>query len=304
VEKKKKQNQDNMDYIYHLIIIISIYSVLSLTMNILVGYLGILYLAHPAIAGIGAYTFAILTTTHSVSFFPALLAAGIVSMIGGFILSLPTFRLKSHYIGMCTLAFLLITNNIFINSRELTRGALGIPGIPRPTIFGEYIGTNTGFLIFTLVITIISCAILHRILNSPFSKVIETIREDEIASKTIGKNTAKYKIQAFLITSFFGGIFGAILASYLGYINPWNFAIPELILLVAMVVVGGMASFWGSILGAIIITLLPETLRFLQIENAEIIGGLRHAIYGLLIILFMIFRPNGILGKRTNIFSK
>jgi branched-chain amino acid transport system permease protein len=293
-----------MDYIYHILILMSIYSVFSLSMNLLLGYLGILYLAHPAIAGIGAYTFAILTTMHAVTFWPALLAAGGIAMIAGFFLSLPTFRLRSHYIGMCTLAFFLIMNSVFINSRELTRGALGIPGIPRPTVFGQYIGTNLSFLIFTLAITTITCFILHRILHSPFSKVIETIREDETASKTIGKNTAKYKIQAFLITSFVGGVFGAILASYLGYINPWNFAMPELILMVAMVVVGGMASFWGSIVGAILIILLPEPLRFLQIENAEIIGGLRHGIYGLVIILFMIFRPNGILGKRTNIFSK
>ena len=291
-----------MDYIYHLAIFICIYSMLSLTMNILVGYLGILYIGHPAIYGIGAYTFAILTTQHSITFFPSLLISGIIAMIFGAILSIPAFKLKSHYIGMTTLAFLMIMHGIFINSRELTRGALGIPGIPRPTIFGEYLGTNFTFMLFTIAVTLICGFILHRILRSPFAKVIETIREDETAAKTIGKNTIKYKFQAFLITSFFGGIFGAMMASYLGYINPWNFAVPELIIITAMVIIGGMASFWGSVVGAIIIVLLPEPLRFLQIENAEIIGGLRYGIYGLLIILFMIFRPNGILGKRTNIF--
>ncbi len=291
-----------MEYIYHLLILASIYSVFSLTMNLIVGYLGILYIAHPAIYGIGAYSFAILTTQHGVEFFTAMGASGLISMAAGGLLALPAFRLKSHYIGMSTLAFLFIMNNIFINSRELTRGALGIPGIPRPTIFGQYLGTNGSFLLFALAATVIACFLIHRILHSPFAKVIETIREDETASKTIGKNTAKYKFQAFLITSFFGGIFGAILASYLGYINPWNFAIPELIFITAMVIIGGMASFWGSIVGAILLTLLPEALRFLQIENAEIIGGLRYAIYGALIIVFMIFKPNGILGKRTNIF--
>lgn len=292
-----------MDYILHLLILITIYSILCLTMNIILGYLGILHLGHPAIYGIGAYGYALLSINAGFSFFPALICGGFFAMIAGLILSIPALRLKSHYVGMATLAFLIIVQGLLINMRDLTRGALGIPGIPKPTIFGYYFGTNTSFLLLSLVLTIIICFILHRVMHSPFSKVVETIKEDETASKTLGKNTIKYKIQAFMIASFFAGIGGGLLASYLGFINPTSFDPKELIIIITMVIIGGMASFWGSILGAALIILLPEPLRFIDLP-AEFIGPLRYAIYGLLLILFMIFRPNGILGKRTNIFSK
>jgi len=272
-------------------------------MNIILGYLGILHLGHPAIYGIGAYAYAILSINAGFSFFPALLAGGFFAMLAGLILSIPALRLKSHYVGMATLAFLIIVQGLLINMRDLTRGALGIPGIPKPTIFGYYFGSNASFLILSLILTTIICFILHRVMHSPFSKIVETIKEDETASKTIGKNTIKYKIQAFMIASFFAGIGGGLLASYLGFINPTSFDPKELIIIVTMVIIGGMASFWGSILGAALIILLPEPLRFIDLP-ADFVGPLRYAIYGLILILFMIFKPNGILGKRTNIFSK
>ncbi len=292
-----------MDYIYHLLILITIYVTFVSTMNVIVGNLGILYLGHPAMFGIGAYTFAILTTQHGYGFFTALLAAGIITALAGFLLALPTLRLKSHYIGMATLGFLMIVHGLFVNLRDLTRGALGIPGIPKPNIFGHSFSTNLEFLLVSLLICALIGAIFYRIINSPFGKVIETIREDETAAKTLGKNTAKYKIQAFVLISFFAGIMGGVYASYIGFISPWNFALDQLIILIAAVIIGGMASFWGSVVGAALIILLPEPLRFMDLPT-DIVGAMRNAIYGLLVILFMIFKPNGILGKRTNIFSK
>jgi len=269
----------------------------------LLGYLGILYLGHPAIFGIGAYTYAILMLDHGFTFFPALLLGGVAAAIAGALLSLPSIRLKSHYIGMTTFAFLIITNNLFLNLRGITRGGLGMPGIPRPTIFGETLLTQASFFPVVLIITVVSLLILHRILHSPFSRVIETIREDETASKTLGKNHIKYKIQFFIIASFFGGIGGGLLAAEIRFINPASFNVDQLLIVLAMVVVGGMGSYWGSILGAIIIVLIPEMLRFMSLPIG-FEGPVRLAIYGLIIILFMIFRPNGLLGKRTNIFSK
>lgn len=291
------------EYLLHLANLIVIYSMLGVSMNLVLGYLGILYLAHPAMYGIGAYTVAILTTTGHTNFFLALLLGGVFAGLAGLILSLPSLRLKSHYIGMTTLGFLIITFGLFTNLRDVTRGALGIPGIPRPEIFGIILNTNGSFLIFNIIIAAILLTILYKILNSPFSKVIEAIREDETAAKTLGKNTALYKIQAFTISAFFGGIGGGLFASYLGFINPSSFNVHELIIILTIVIIGGMGSFWGGIAGSLLIFLLFEPLRFLQL-NPEIIGALRYGIYGLLLILFMIFRPNGLFGKRTNIFSK
>lgn len=296
-------NQDNMEFYFRLFNTILIYSTAAVTMNILLGYLGILYLGHPAIFGIGAYTFAISMLDHGLSFFPALLLGGFAAMLASFILSLPALRLKSHYIGMTTFAFLIIVNSLFLNLRDLTRGGLGIPGIPRPTIFGKTLLSQADFFPVVLIITLIIMLILYRVLHSPFSRVIETIREDETSAKTLGKNHVKYKIQAFLIAGFFGGIAGGLLASEVRFINPGTFSTDQLITMLAIVIVGGMGSFWGSILGAIIITMIPEILRFLTVPTGYE-GPIRLMIYGLVIIFFMIFRPNGLLGKRTNIFSK
>lgn len=286
-----------MDYIFFLLTFISIYSLIVISMNILLGYLGILYLAQPAVVGIGAYTFANLAM-RGTPFTIALLAGGISGAIATFLLSFPALKLKSHYIGMTTLGFLLIINGIAINAKEITRGALGIPGIPKPSLFGYIFFTNFEQLLLISAISIICCAILYKILHSPFAKKVEMIREDEIATKTLGKNVYLTKIQIFVISGFFGGIGGGLMATFLGFINPWNFDVKELIMLLAMAIIGGLASFWGSILGAIIIVLLPEILRFLPIPP-DIVGALRYGLYGLLIILFMIYKPSGILGRIT-----
>lgn len=224
-------------------------------------------------------------------------------MIGGLILSIPAFKLKSHYIGIATLSFLFIFNSLVFNLKDLTRGSMGIPGIPRPTVFGFYLESNLSFFLFTLVVTVFICTILYKVLHSPFSKVIEAIREDEIAVKTLGKNTRVYKLQAFMISTFFSGIAGALFASYLGFISPQNFHIPQLTTAICMIIVGGMASFWGSIVGTVILVLIPELLRFLTLPP-DILAGVRFGAYGLILILFMLLRPNGLMGKRTNIFSK
>lgn len=224
-------------------------------------------------------------------------------MIGGILLAIPSFKLKSHYIGIACLAFLFIFNGIVYNLKDLTRGSLGIPGIPRPAIFGIHLESNFSFFIFTLIITILICTILYKILHSPFVKVIEAIREDETAVKTLGKNTKLYKLQIFMISTFFSGIAGALFASFLGFINPQNFHIPQLTTAISMIIVGGMASFWGSIIGTVILVLIPELLRFLTLPP-DILAGVRFGVYGLILILFMLLRPNGLMGKRTNIFTK
>lgn len=290
-----------MEYLLYVLTGILLYSIVTLTMNLLLGYLGILYLAHPAIFGFGAYTFAILSQ-NEIGFFWALIAGGFVAMLAGLVVALPSLRLKSHYIGMSTLAFLFIANNLFINNREITNGARGM-NAPRPTIFGELLNTNLEFFLFTLVVSSVIFLILYRITSSPFAKIVESIREDETSTKTLGENTYFYKIKIFMVATFFGGIAGGLLASYWQFISPKNFSIHSLIFITAMVIVGGMASFWGSILGVVVIHALSEGVRFLPLDD-EMKGAFQLGIYGLLIILFMLFKPTGILGRRTNIFSK
>lgn len=292
-----------MDYLLHILILITIYSILALSLNLLIGYLGILQLGHPALYfGVGAYSFAILSQ-RGAGFFLALLGAAVFSLVIGALFIIPALRLKSHYIAIATFGFLAITQGVIIQLREITRGPLGFPGIPRPEIFGFLFQSNFSFFVLALIFAIFIGCVVHRIVHSPFGKLLEAIREDETAVKTLGFNTILPKAQIFLASSFFAGIGGALLASYLGFIGPTNLTASEVILVISMVIVGGMASFWGSIAGAAIMILLSEALRFLGLPS-EIVGAGRFALFGLILILFMLFRPHGLFGQRTNIFSK
>lgn len=298
----------DLAYILNLLSQFSIYSLIAVSMNMLVGYLGILYLGHPAIYGIGAYTFAILTSQHQFPFIISLLIAGIFSGIMAFLLSLPSLRLKSHYIGMTTLSFLFIMHSLFTNLRGLTRGALGINGIKRPENIFELPDRVTSsalsFFTVTALVSIILLFIIYKILKSPYAQNIEATREDELAMQSIGKNTYKIKMQIFTIVGIVGGIAGGLFASYYRVIVPNSFNVSELILILAMVIVGGIASFRGSLIGAGLMIFINESLRFFTGIPEEAIGPTRYALYGTLIICFMLFKPNGISGRITKIFSK
>ncbi len=292
-----------MDYLLRILITINIYIILTLTLNLIVGYLGVLNLGHPGFYGTGAYTYALLSL-HGVSFPLAVLSSAGLSALLGFFLGLSSLRLRSHYMAIASLGFLIIVLSLIVNLPSLTRGPLGIPGIPKPELFGYTFQSNFSFFLLSIVFTFFIALFLYRLIHSPFWKIVEAIREDEIAAQTLGKNTLKYKLQVFVLSAFFAGIGGALLASFLGFINVQTFNIDELIFVICMVVVGGMASFWGSIVGATLLVLLDESVRFFTFVPSQIIGPVRFSLFGLVLIFFMIFRPNGILGKRTNIFSK
>lgn len=301
-----------MEFIIHLGILILLYIIVIESLNIVLGFTGILHLAHPTFWGLGAYSYAI-SSINGWGFFESLFLAGIVASFAGFLLSLPALKLKSHYIGITTLGFLYIVNTLLISSScliktsnfkicpaELTRGSLGIPGIPRPSIFGFEFTSNLSLFFLVLIITVICMVAMYLILHSPFGKILHAIRQDEIAVKSIGKDVVKYKIQAFVVAAFFAGISGALFATFKQFIHPVDFNVITLTLFIVMVVFGGMASYWGSILGAFVIALIPELLRFLPLP-AEIVGPMRFLIYGLIIILLILFKPEGILGKKSKL---
>ena len=285
-----------LDYFYNLITLLAFLSLLTLSLNIITGYIGYLNLGHVGFWAFGAYTFAILTFS-GVNFLLAMLAAGIIAGITGFILGLPTLRLKSHFIAIVSLGFLYITYSLIINLDGITRGPLGIAGIPRPSLFGYDFQDNFSLMLLTLTISAICGFILYRVLHSPFGKVLETIREDEIAAKALGKNTYMYKLQAFILSAFFAGIAGALSASYFNYIGPGGFGIHQEIFFVAALMVGGAGSYWGSFLGTAIILSIEEISRFAPLAP-NLVGPIRAIIYALILICVMLWRPNGILGKK------
>jgi len=282
-------------YLIHLLILAGIYLILAISLQLAVGFSGLLNLGHIAFYAIGAYTSALLSLAGW-PWWLCLILAGIVSMIFGFLLSLPTNKLKGDYLALATLGFSFVIYAVALNWTGLTRGPLGLPGIPKPSLFDFVFSDNLAFLILTVIIAVISYFIIKRIVSSPFGKVLEAIRDDELATKVLGKNTFKMKTYALGISAFFAGIAGSLYAHYITFIDPSSFTLLQLIPVIAIVIIGGLASLKGTIIAAIILVLLPEPLRFIGFPSS-IVGPARQIIYALLLLLILIYKPKGFYGK-------
>jgi len=285
-----------MNYIYHLLIYLDIYLIVAMSLNLLMGYAGLLQIAHAAYFGIGAYTTALLMVKLGVGFIPALFVSAIVSGILSLLISLPAWRFKGDYFVMLSLAVQIALYSLMYNWTELTNGPFGITGISKPVIFGnKYVTLDNIFLLFT-VLMILCGAIFFILLRSPWGRALKAMRDDELAARGLGKNTRLLKLQAFFIASAFVAIAGGMYASYVSYIDPTSFTIDESILMVSMVIIGGTGNFMGPVVGAIILIAIPEILRFLQMPDS-IAANIRLLAYGLLLVVMIHKRPAGIAGE-------
>ena len=282
-------------YIIHLLILIGIYIILAISLNLAMGFTGLFNLGHVAFYGVGAYTSALLTLNLGIPFWISLLIGGLIASFFGLLLAIPTVKLKGDYLAIATLGFAVIIENIFRNWVSLTRGSLGLSGIPKPIIFGLSF-SGSSYLILVAFFVFLTYVIIKHITDAPFGRVLKAIREDELAASSLGKNIVKYKTQSLVISAFFAGIAGSLYAHYITFIDPSSFTILESILIISMIIVGGLASVGGAVIGAVILVLLPEPLRFLPLPSFSI-GALRQMIYAALLIILLIKRPQGILGE-------
>ena len=282
-------------YFIHLAILICIYVILSISLQLSIGFTGSFNLGHIAFFGIGAYVSALLAI-NGAPFIVCLLSAGIIAAFFGFLLSIPTRKLKGDYLALATLGFSFVVYSVLLNWGELTRGPLGIPGIPKPEIFGIVFSDNLMFLILAAVVAAISYLAISRIISSPFGKVLAAVRDDELAAKTIAKKTFRAKAYSLAIAACFAGIAGSLYAHYITFIDPSSFTLLQLIPILAIVIIGGLASLRGSVLAAIIIVLIPEPLRFIGFPSS-VVGPARQIIYALILLAILLFRPKGIDGK-------
>lgn len=285
-----------MNYIFTIIATTCRYWIYTQSFNLLFGFAGILNIAQVAFAAVGAYT-TVLLNMNGVPFEIAFLAGGLSGGLCALLLSLPVLRLREDYIVLATLGFAEIIRLVATNWISLTRGPLGIPGIPRPTVFGWHMETLGEYTLFMVIVTALILAIIWKITHSPFGKLLEAIREDETATKTLGKNVVRAKIEVFVISGFLTGIGGALVAYFLQFIDPNTFNIHEMLTVLLCAVVGGLGTFRGGIIGPIVIQILFETLRFLPIPSAYV-GPLRYFLYAALFLGIILLRPQGILGRR------
>lgn len=285
-----------MNVIFHLLIMSGIYIILALSLNLLLGYAGLFSVGHGAFYGIGAYAAAILATKLGFPFWGEILAAASIAGLCGFVIGFPTLRLRGDYLALATFGFAVIIYSVFNNWYDLTRGPLGIRGIPKVVLFSIPLSSLWSYTVLVGFFVLLTIFCIRRLTYSAFGKVLEAIREDDMAATAIGKNIAKFKVLAFIIAAFFAGIAGVLYAHYVTFIDPSSFLIQESFLIFSMVIFGGMGSIGGSILGAAILVILPEALRFLGLPSA-VAANMRQMIFGVLIVFIINWRPEGLLGK-------
>jgi branched-chain amino acid transport system permease protein len=285
-----------MEYILHILILIGIYAILSVSLNLLVGYTGILSIAHAAFYGVGAYVAALMALRLQSPFLLNIFLAVIAAAVLGFVIGVPSLRIKDDYFVIATFAFQIITFSILNNLVDFTGGPLGLPGIPQPVIFGFTVSTHLEFLILVLLLGSLTFWISDKIVKSPFGRLLKAIREDEVFSQSLGKNVFAVKVKVFIVSGALASVAGVIYATYITYIDPTSFTVMESIFIISIVIIGGAGNIKGSIIGSAVLVALPEILRFIGLPNS-IAANIRQILYGGLLIIFMIWRPKGFVGE-------
>jgi len=281
-------------YYLHIIIMSGIFVLLASSMNLITGCTGRLNLGHAAFYGIGAYASTLLVMRLGFPVWLAIFLAGLITIFFGILIGVPCLKLKGAYLAITTLAFGEITRLAMMNLVGLTNGPLGIRGIPNPPpiIFGGSLSisfeSKTSYYYFLLALCLACLLIIRRLLSSQIGRTFVAIREDEVRAETVGIDTTHIKLMNFALGAFFAGLAGAFYAHYVRFISPDTFTLNETFTILTMVVIGGLGTFYGPIIGGVLFTFLPELLRA--------IADYRMMIYGLMMSVAIIFMPEGIIG--------
>ncbi len=280
------------NYLLEVVTVAFLYAILATALNITVGLTGVLVLGFIGFYAIGAYVTGMLTAKFALcNFWVALPLSGLVAMLFGVLLGIPTLRLKGDYLAIVTLGFGEIVK-IFLNNLDaLTGGPNGILGIKRPGFGFFSVDSVAGFYYFAFAFLAVTIFILSRIIDSRFGRAWVAVRENEMAAGALGIDVFRKHLLSFSISAFFAGIAGSLFAAKQGFISPDSFTFYESVLVLCMVVLGGLGNIAGSVLGAFLLIVVPEFLREFALY--------RMLIFGAVMIAFMIFRPHGILGSRT-----
>ncbi|MCI8465626.1 MAG: branched-chain amino acid ABC transporter permease [Lachnospiraceae bacterium] len=276
-------------YFVTVAILGGVFAILAMSLNLISGFMGITSLGHAAFFGVGAYTAALLSTRCGWPFLLTLLAACVVSLIFGFLLGLPTLRLSGRYLTIVTLAFCEIIRTVETNWRSLTGGATGITGIPEAEIFGYVFDSPRKLYFLILVLCVLTYVLIARLMNSRLGRGITAVRDDYIAAQAMGIKDSRYKIMAFVISAALAGMAGGFYAHYMSFISPLSFSFDQSTLILSMIIIGGLGNLTGSVIGALLLTILPEVLRPLMVW--------RQVIYGALLVVVILGKPSGLLGN-------
>ena len=283
-------------YVAHYLVMAGIYTILAVSLNLLVGYAGIFSLAHAAVYGIGAYASALVALKLGMGFWGGLIVAAVAGACAAALVGIPSLRVAGDYYIVASFGLQVVILTVFMNWTDLTNGHAGLAGIPRPRVFGLVIDNPFKYVVLSLTLATLTYAICHRLTNSAFGRTLRAVREDEIAAQATGKNVVLVKIVITTISSALGALGGSLYAHYITYINPSSFTLEESIFITSLIILGGTERLAGPVVGAFILLAVPEALKFLAIPDT-VAAPMRQILYGGLLILFMFVRPEGILGR-------
>lgn len=280
----------------HIAVLASLYAVLAVSLNLVVGYTGLLSVNHAAFYGVGAYSVAILTTAHELGFFSALGVGLVVSGILAAGMGLLLSKFLGDYYALVSLGFNVIVFSVFLNWQRITRGSFGIPGIGRPEVSFVSFQSNMAYLALCLVALVLVYALARFVAGSSFGRVLKAIREDERALQIFGYKVFNYKLVVYVVSAMCAAVAGGLLAAYITFIDPAMFSVNESIVVLSIIILGGLANLRASVLGAALLVVLPEVLRFVGFP-ADVAAQMRGVVYGLVLVLLMLYKPQGLLGE-------
>ncbi len=275
-------------------VLLCIWVVLSLSLNFVTGFAGQLALGHSAFVVLGGYAGSLLMLNYGVSFWVAVLFGGVFAFMSGLILGLMSMRLRGDYLGMVTMGFAEIVRILAVNLTSITRGPMGLPGIPRVSIFGYTFNNELPYVYLILLFTLLTYLGIDRLLFSRFGRACLAIRDDEAAAEAMGIKSYQYKVLAFCISAGFAGFIGVFYASWITLFSPDTFTNTDSIMMSAMITLGGIGSIYGPFVGGSVIGAIPELLR--PFTGAGL-SSLRLAGVGLLMVVFLIIKPAGVFGN-------
>ncbi|TAM88674.1 branched-chain amino acid ABC transporter permease [bacterium] len=273
-------------YIVQVASLAAIGAIMAVSLGVLYGHSGQLSFAHAAFYGVGAYTTVVLHTQHGLNFFLSLLVGAGLSGAVAFVVGLPTLRLRGNYLAIATMALQLGISEVFVNAK-ITGGSVGIFGIVRPTIAGISLESPFAYYVLLVIAAVLVIAVAHFLVHSRVGRGLAAIREDETAAGVLGVDAIWYKVSIFTITAMIAGLAGGLFAYQLEYVSPESFNLDWSIAVLSMVIIGGKKSAIGAVLGAVIVTIVTQLLFS--------VGELQFLIYGLWIIVIMIFLPDGLI---------
>lgn len=293
------------NYYLSVLVIIGIHTTVVVGLCLLMGYAGQISLGHAAFYGLGAYVSGILTSTYGISPWVAIAVGAVCTGIIAYVMGIPIFRLKEHYLALATLGLGMIIHVIFVEEVELTGGPSGLSkGIPYLSLGNFIFNNDFRYYFLVWVVALIAIILANNVVHSRIGRALRSIHGSEFAAQSLGVDTEKFKLQVFALSAVYASVAGSLYAHYITFISPNPFGMMTSIQFMVMAVVGGLSSIWGPIFGVTAITLLTETLKaFLQQFFPQAGGEYEIVVFGIILVLIMIFLPEGLTSGLRNTYE-